>query len=531
VNFIKNFSSLNVNEAFKTLFPTVNEEGRIVFNSSSPEKNQEEILNVFRRHINLSQTALQAEATPESLADRRQWLGLIQQLENMSNTSPLCKELLNTVQNVVLGRICDPEGMAAPINISYKEIENSEYLKKALFGDWHTSNEGVIRIDLDQVHEIREYLENRENLRNITDLAELIYYYKSASFLVDNRGQEEILSLIKTQIDRLSLEDLCQLFPSVPFDNIRHLLEVRIIALAPKGPPEDILTFFKRVSEVLGDSSHEIGFLSFYSSDISSEIFGQIVDIFPNIHSISLTDCGLNDKNLPDFIFHLQKMKELQSLEMPLNNIGPVGAQSLACLINLQELDISENHIADEGVRALALLVNLKNLNISSNEISPIGAEALIGLINLEILDISFNNIGPLGAEALACLVNIETLYISNNQIGDLGAKALARLVNLKMLDVSCNRISDEGAEALAALIGLKTLYITENKIQDAGARSLASLANLEFLNISDNKIGDLGAEMLVTLTNLKNFCISNNQITDVKAREFAALVESRSLT
>jgi len=191
---------------------------------------------------------MQAAATSENeeifLQDRRLWLNLMQQVEKMSNTSSFCKQLLNTIQNVVLGKICAKEETVPPINISYKDIQNSEYLKKALFESWGTTDEGVIRIDLDQVYEIREYLENKENLKNTTDLSQLIYYYKSASFLADDKEEEKILLLLDKQIENLPLEDVCELFRSLPFHKIQQLLESRISALVPKRSSQVILKFF-----------------------------------------------------------------------------------------------------------------------------------------------------------------------------------------------------------------------------------------------------------------------------------------------
>ena len=538
MSFIKDFSSLNVNETFKTLFPTVNEQGQIVFkegDSLDSEENKRRIIDVFKRHIHSNEgTATAAAAAPEvvenSVGDRIQWFKLIEQIEEMSNNSSFCKELLNTVQNFVFGRICSYSEENSSVNISYKDIENSRFLQQALLeGSWE-DNKGIIRFNTEECENIRKYLQNREHLERKSNLEELIFYHGAASFLGDDKGEEKIVLLIKEQLDLLSLEQSCDLFRCLPFGKIHHLLELRISALAPKHPQRAILDFFEKLYQDLGHLAKEIRSLHFDHSHISPKILARIVDLFPNLDEISLIKCKISDKNSKEIVKSLKKLEQLRSLYISQNQIGPAGAKELAALVNLQNLDISRNQIGPAGAKELAALVNLQSLDISRNQISDGGAKELAALVNLESLDVSHNQISDVGAKELAALVNLQSLHISSNQIGPVGAKELAALINLLKLDIGWNQINPAGIKELAVLVNLQNLDISGNKIGNVGVKELAPLQHLQTLCISSNQIGAAGVKELAALINLRKLDIGWNQIDPAGAKELAALVKLQSL-
>jgi len=524
MSFIKDFSSLNVNEAFKTLFPTVNEEGKIVFEkgaSLASEENERKVLDIFKQHIHSHQASPTAASISEnpnlSLVDRRQWFALIEQVEKMANTSAFCKELLNTIQDLVLGRIFSDEEVGKPVDtfISYKEIKNSPYLQNALLGEYSEGYKGIITAD---AAEISEYLENRESLEKFTDLLKLRSLYEIAGFLGDDQGKQRALSLIGQQIQSLDLENVCALLPQIEPYEIQRLLEDRISRLAPKSPADAILIFFQRLHIKLGDFSNEIRSLSFIKSGISPRVLGQIVKLFPNVDTISLEKCKIKDANFPSFLEHLEKLTRLRSLNISLNEIGFISARLLANrLVNLEKLDIASNEIGPEGAEAIATLPKLEVLDISTNQIRNKGLQALSHSKSLEVLIAPQNYITDEVGTGFSFPENLHTLDISLNYIKDKGLEGLAdKLVHLECLSIFSSEIEDEGIIALVdKLPNLQKLDISSNYIEDEGATELSKLKKLRALDISRNSVTNKGAKALNGMETLEELDVGYNPIKD----------------
>ena len=207
---------------------------------------------------------------------------------------------------------------------------------------------------------------------------------------------------------------------------------------------------------------------------------------------LAMAGCHLHDdhvRTLLKKIIH-NKLKCIEDMRFPYNNIGTEGAVALAgglkSCSNLQDLNLCTNNIGGEG--AVALAGGLKSCS------------------NLQVLHLSTNNIGDEGTVALAdglkSCSNVQYLYLSANNIGAEGAVALADRLksfsNLQLLNLSDNNIGTEGAVALAdglkSCSNLRYLFLSANNIGNEGLVALAdglkSCSNLQRLYLSDNNIG-----------------------------------------
>ncbi len=140
-------------------------------------------------------------------------------------------------------------------------------------------------------------------------------------------------------------------------------------------------------------------------------------------------------------------LRNLTTLDLCYNKLGPEGARALAAsphLRNLTTLDLWHNDLGAEGAQALAAsphLQHLTTLNLGLNDLGPEGARALAAsphLRNLTTLDLCYyNNIGPDGAQALARspnLPNLTTLEFDRDTIGDAVLGEIKRTLDAKCL-------------------------------------------------------------------------------------------------
>lgn len=236
----------------------------------------------------------------------------------------------------------------------------------------------------------------------------------------------------------------------------------------------------------------------------------KLIRYCPHLQHLSLRHCRIDHWYL---VSHIQKLKNLETLDIGDNHIGDEGARLIGQLNNLKELNIDACCLGPNGAGAIRRLQGLSKLSISRNDIRAAGFEAISQLTLLKELCAHLCDISAITDEAVERLQSLQKLDISENEIGDAGAKRISRLVNLKTLDISQNTVGPEGAVAIGRMEGLLTLNISVNAIEDAGAASISILHNLEELHVAVCKIGPEGAAAIGQMENLRVLDITGNSI------------------
>lgn len=246
----------------------------------------------------------------------------------------------------------------------------------------------------------------------------------------------------------------------------------------------------------------------------------------PELHILSLVNCGLTDE-------------ALQSLDF-------------STMDGLTDLDVSENDLSDDSFLK-ELGDSLKKLNISGTALSDLSVVS--SFENLSELQASGNGIETLSP--LASCTALTTLVMDNNKISDL--TPLADCVHLLKVSVNGNQLTtlaglercldladiEAGSNNITSLSGisnatvLKHVYLSDNQLTDISvlAKSAGTLQSLYvrnnqierfdfpsglpalvYLNIDHNRVTSLAS--LENSANLTGISARDNRITSMKGLE-----------
>jgi uncharacterized protein (TIGR02996 family) len=208
---------------------------------------------------------------------------------------------------------------------------------------------------------------------------------------------------------------------------------------------------------------------------------------------------------------HLERLRELTLNGWP--SIGDQGFIALATsphLAGLEKLWLNNNQIGAVGIQALLASPwkQMKTLRLPVNNIGPAEAEVLAQWLagtQLEELDLNRNRgLRDGGARALAScpgLARLRVLRLIECALTDAGVQALAsspHLRELRFLNLADNPLTDASAEALAASPHLQHLRFLSldrtDRISTYGIRLLARsehLPSLQVLFVSRQGIED----------------------------------------
>ena len=235
--------------------------------------------------------------------------------------------------------------------------------------------------------------------------------------------------------------------------------------------------------------------------------------------TLSLDDCGLNDKLLKDLADILS---------------------SAGSNLQLKKLSVSGNELTDKGIadllcRASASLSSLKTLSFSFTQKSSGIADIIPLLLSFHCLRFLYVSDSPLGVSGIQCLeaaiqactfINLERLSLSNTLTddADINGALLATLLpsiafhcpHLKYLNLSKNNLGVPGVSAVDELITNST-SVLELDLSDANINAMAVAALfpssrhsesccLSYLILSKNPIGYDGLLAIFRMLRSRSF-------------------------
>ena len=157
----------------------------------------------------------------------------------------------------------------------------------------------------------------------------------------------------------------------------------------------------------------------------------------------------------------------------------------------------------------------LVHLNLKMNSISDISANSFVSLKNLLFLDLSFNEIVRLVKGTFNGLVKLKVLILTGNRnLRELQSGVFDGLESLPLLKLQSLSIGYLQVDTFHGLQSLTHLNISHNNIHGIDASAFRGLNNLEVLDMSDNDILDFSpgifgglSSMLSLRTDSYMFC------------------------
>ncbi|KAF6205448.1 hypothetical protein GE061_019620 [Apolygus lucorum] len=194
------------------------------------------------------------------------------------------------------------------------------------------------------------------------------------------------------------------------------------------------------------------------------------------------------------------------------------------CNLDIQMLDASGNHFVLLPMNGFSSLRRLKELYIHDNEISMVTDRALAGLKHLTHFDLSNNKVVALPPELFRdCADSIQEIYLQNNSISLLSPGLFANLNQLLDLDISHNQLTSAwiNSGTFSGLIRLVLLNLSHNRITKLDPSLFHDLYTLQILNLEHNSIEAVPADTFTPMNNLHTLVLSHNKI---KFLDFHAL-------
>jgi Leucine-rich repeat (LRR) protein len=288
----------------------------------------------------------------------------------------------------------------------------------------------------------------------------------------------------------------------------------------------------------------------------ANNLSGTIPSCLYNMSSLTTLSLALNNFNgsLPLNMFYT--LPNLQYFGIALNQIsGPIPPSIINRSSAFTLFDISTNHFVGQ-VPSLGRLKDLQTLNLELNNLgdnSTKDLEFLKSLTNcskLEKLSISYNNFGGILPNSIGNLsTELKQLYLGYNMISGKIPAELGHLVGLILLDMSYNhfegiipptfgkfqklqglgltgnKLSGDIPPFIGNLSQLFALDLKHNMFKGDIPLSIGNCKQLQYLELSHNKLtGTIPIEVfnLSSLTNLLN--LSHNSLSGNLPREVGML-------
>jgi len=160
-------------------------------------------------------------------------------------------------------------------------------------------------------------------------------------------------------------------------------------------------------------------------------------------------------------------------------------------------LHLLGSKVRDVGLKDLAALKNLQALNLRLNQLSDAGVKELTALKNLQMLNLGFTYVSDAGLKDLAALENLKALELFRTQVTAAGLKELAALKKLRRLDLGGTQVTDAGLKELSGLKSLQALSLNSTRATDTGLKDLAALKKLQVLDLRGTGVTPAGLKEL----------------------------------
>ncbi|KAH8242449.1 hypothetical protein KR032_006746 [Drosophila birchii] len=328
---------------------------------------------------------------------------------------------------------------------------------------------------------------------------------------------------------RLECNDALFFQSSLSPDSFRSLVELR-----------DLTIEYCKLGNLTDGSFrglHELRNLTIrtHNGDWSTMSLEMASNSFVEFRQLERLDLSLNNIWLiPDGM--VCPLKSLQHLNASYNKIQDISnfyfsaslssRKARVCGSTLQSLDLSANKMVSLPTAMLSALGRLTHLNMAKNSMSFLADRAFEGLLSLKVVDLSANRLSSLPPELFAETKQLQEIYLRNNSINVLAPGIFSDLAELLILDLASNELNSQWVNA-ATFVGLKRLMMLDlsaNKISRLEAHIFRPLTSLQILKLEGNYIDQLPAGIFGDLTNLHTLILSRNRISTIEQNTLQGL-------
>uniref|UniRef100_A0A6V7IRV7 LRRCT domain-containing protein n=1 Tax=Bracon brevicornis TaxID=1563983 RepID=A0A6V7IRV7_9HYME len=285
-----------------------------------------------------------------------------------------------------------------------------------------------------------------------------------------------------TRLRELNIEfGLFSVKPS-PFKYLKSLTRLVLYNCALEEVPQEVLTDFARLSEVVLDRNK--------ISNITVQSFSGT-----NVY--------------------------IKKISLASNAIESIEPRSFSTLQYLKILSLSDNQLTDVLPGIFDGLDGLEHLELNRNKITVLHKDSFKGLYQLKALNLEFNQIREIEFGAFSNL-NLHYLNLGVNLIRNLPVGLLDDLKRLQKLDLQFNKFTVVPRNIFGKLKRMDQLYLESNEIERIESYAFANL-NLTILELRNNKLKTLEADAFNGL-NVTSLGLSNNGINDIEPLAFRNL-------
>ncbi|BFF96474.1 toll-like receptor Tollo [Drosophila madeirensis] len=321
---------------------------------------------------------------------------------------------------------------------------------------------------------------------------------------------------------RLECNDALFFQSSLSPDSFRSLVELR-----------DLTIEYCKLGNLTEGSFrglHELRNLTIrtHNGDWSTMSLEMASNSFVDFRQLERLDLSLNNIWLiPDGM--VCPLKSLQHLNASYNKIQDISnfyfsaslssRKARVCGSTLQNLDLSANKMVSLPSAMLSALGRLTHLNMARNSMSFLADRAFEGLVSLRVVDLSANRLTSLPPELFSETKQLQEIHLRNNSINVLAPGIFGELAELLVLDLANNELNSQWINA-ATFVGLKrlmTLDLSSNKISRLESHIFRPLASLQIIKLEENYIDQLPSGIFTDLTNLHTLILSNNRISIIE--------------
>ncbi|GJR58599.1 probably inactive leucine-rich repeat receptor-like protein kinase [Tanacetum coccineum] len=310
---------------------------------------------------------------------------------------------------------------------------------------------------------------------------------------------------------------------------------------------DDVLGLVAFKAEVIDPLSH----LSSWNQDDNSPCSWKFITCNPATGRV--TELALVGLSLSGKIGRgLEKVQNLQVLNLAHNNLAGKLNPELSLLNNLKKLNLSHNDLSGGVPPSLISSGSIKFLDLSKNSLSgPLPEETFLSCSSLRVLSLSGNNFqGPIPNSLSQCTI-LNHLNLSKNKFSGTPsfATGLWLLTRIRTLDLSHNVLSGSLPNGVSGLPYLKELFLqgnhfsgalpfdiglcshlvkmdlSNNLFTESLPVSFAGLSSLSYLNLANNVLTGDFPEWVGKLNSLEHLDISGNSLTGILPTSIGNLV------
>ncbi|CAH0719725.1 unnamed protein product, partial [Brenthis ino] len=268
----------------------------------------------------------------------------------------------------------------------------------------------------------------------------------------------------------------------------------------------------------LGLDNNNIHFIS--SDDLAN---------FPSLEYLNLDFNKIIE--FPSKVSRTSRSYKIKELRLSYNYVSRIDADFLEKLTELQSIDLSNNRMHNISERSFCNLWNLAYLNLAGNVVELIGEEAFVNLPKIEILDLQENNLVEFSTRYFSNMSNNEVNFAVNISYNKISSLIGGPTVSINIIDMSHNLLENIVADFFISLgENIRQIFLSHNKIAIIDNVAFGSLPNLSILNLHGNEIYMLKRRALAELPSLQILDLSRNRISQLLVEQFHSLHRLRLL-